>query len=88
VEVNIEASVGSAGDSYDNALAETINGLYKTDLFGIAARGEISTMGSLRPWNGSIGLTIAGYWSRSEISRQQNLKWSYYRQLRGVANEV
>ncbi len=26
------ALVGSKGDSYDNALAETINGLYKTDL--------------------------------------------------------
>ena len=25
-------SVGSKGDSYDNALAETINGLYKTEL--------------------------------------------------------
>ncbi len=29
-EAGIEASVGSVGDSYDNALAETINGLYKT----------------------------------------------------------
>ena len=28
----IEPSVGSKGDSYDNALAETINGLYKTEL--------------------------------------------------------
>jgi putative transposase len=28
----IEPSVGSVGDSYDNAMAETINGLYKTEL--------------------------------------------------------
>jgi putative transposase len=28
----IAASVGSVGDSYDNALAESINGLYKTEL--------------------------------------------------------
>ena len=28
----IEPSVGSVGDSYDNALAETINGLYKAEL--------------------------------------------------------
>ena len=28
----LEPSVGSVGDSYDNALAETINGLYKTEL--------------------------------------------------------
>lgn len=32
IEANIEASVGSVGDSYDNALAETINGLYKTEV--------------------------------------------------------
>jgi transposase InsO family protein len=31
-EVNILPSVGRAGDSYDNALAETINGLYKTEV--------------------------------------------------------
>jgi putative transposase len=31
-EVGIAASVGTVGDSYDNALAETINGLYKTEL--------------------------------------------------------
>ena len=28
----MEPSVGSKGDSYDNALAETINGLYKAEL--------------------------------------------------------
>ena len=31
-EAGIETSVGSKGDSYDNALAETINGLYKAEL--------------------------------------------------------
>ncbi len=31
-EAGIESSVGSVGDSYDNALAETINGLYKTEV--------------------------------------------------------
>ena len=31
-EVGIEPSVGSVGDSYDNALAETINGLYKAEV--------------------------------------------------------
>ncbi|SEF72833.1 hypothetical protein SAMN05216334_10791 [Nitrosomonas ureae] len=30
---------------------------------------------SLLPWNGWIGSTIAGYWSRSEIFHQWNLKW-------------
>lgn len=31
-EAGIEPSVGSAGDSYDNALAESIIGLYKTEV--------------------------------------------------------
>src|SRR5690606_1064994 len=31
-DAGIEASVGSVGDSYDNALAETINGLYTTEV--------------------------------------------------------
>jgi putative transposase len=31
-EAGIEPSVGSVGDSYDNALAETINGLYKAEV--------------------------------------------------------
>jgi putative transposase len=31
-EAGIAPSVGSVGDSYDNALAETINGLFKTEL--------------------------------------------------------
>ncbi len=32
IEAGIEASVGSKGDSYDNALAESFNGLYKAEL--------------------------------------------------------
>ena len=31
-EAGIEPSVGSVGDSYDNALAETVNGLYKAEV--------------------------------------------------------
>lgn len=32
VEAGAKPSVGSVGDSYDNALAESVNGLYKTEL--------------------------------------------------------
>ena len=32
VEAGLEPSVGSVGDSYDNALAESINGLYKAEV--------------------------------------------------------
>ena len=31
-DAGVEPSVGSVGDSFDNALAETINGLYKTEV--------------------------------------------------------
>ncbi len=41
-EAGVESSVGSTGDSYDNALAETINGLYKTEL--IHKRGPWRTV--------------------------------------------
>ena len=32
MEAGIEPSVGSVGDSYDNALAETVIGLFKTEV--------------------------------------------------------
>ena len=40
-EAGIEPSVGSTGDSYDNALAETINVLYKAEM--IHRRGPRKT---------------------------------------------
>ena len=42
LEAGIEPSVGSVGDSYDNALAETINGLYKAEV--IHRRGPWRSM--------------------------------------------
>jgi putative transposase len=42
------ASVGSKGDSYDNALAEAVNGLYKAELIG--RRG---------PWRGAEQVELA-----------------------------
>jgi len=44
-EAGVEPSVGSTGDSYDNALAETMNGLYKAEL--IHRRGPWKTRESL-----------------------------------------
>ncbi len=41
-EAGVESSVGSRGDSYDNALAETINGLYKIEV--IRRRGPWSNV--------------------------------------------
>jgi len=55
------ASVGSKGDSYDNALAETINGLYKSELIYNETQGpwrtvedvELATLGWVHWFNTS-----------------------------------
>jgi transposase InsO family protein len=41
-EAGVATSVGSRGDAYDNALAETINGLYKTEV--IKKKGPWKTL--------------------------------------------
>ena len=46
----VKPSVGTVGDSYDNALAETINGLYKTEL-----------VHNLGPWKSIQALEQATY---------------------------
>jgi putative transposase len=43
-EQGVVASVGSKGDSYDNALAETINGLYKSELIYNETQGPWRTV--------------------------------------------
>ena len=45
-EAGIATSVGSRGDSYDNALAESVNGLYKAEL--VHRRGPCAAR---RTWN-------------------------------------
>lgn len=53
----IRPSVGSVGDSYDNALAETVNGLYKTELiysqpaWRSLTEVEFATMNWVHWWN-------------------------------------
>ena len=69
-EAGIEPSVGSVGDSYDNALAETINGLYKARSSIDEAHGATSRPSSSRSSTGWTGLTIAGFWSPSASSRR------------------
>ena len=44
-ESGIRPSVGTIGDSYDNALAETVNGLYKAEL--IHAQGPWTSVGEV-----------------------------------------
>lgn len=69
-EAGIEPSVGSVGDSYDNALAETINGLYKAEV--IHRRGPWRSFEAVEfatlTW--VTGSTTAGCWSLSATFRR------------------
>ena len=52
----IASSTGTVGDSYDNVLAETVNGLYKTELiYSQTSAGvtevEFATMNWVHWWN-------------------------------------
>ncbi|MDC7692322.1 IS3 family transposase [Vogesella sp. SH7W] len=80
-EAGIESSVGSTGDSYDNALAETINGLYKAEV--IHRRGpwksleavELATLEWVAWFNHHRLLAPIGYIPPAEAEA------NYYRSL-------
>ena len=80
-EAGIEPSVGSKGDSYDNALAETINGLYKAEM--IHRRGpwktreavELATLEWVSWFNNHRLLAPIGYIPPAEAEAH------YYRQF-------
>ncbi len=84
-EAGIEPSVGSRGDSYDNALAETINGLYKAEL--IHKRGpwktreavELATLEWVAWFNNHRLMESLGYIPPAEAEA------NYYRQLSSTA---
>lgn len=80
-EAGIEPSVGSRGDSYDNALAETINGLYKAELIHRRAPWktkesvELATLQWVHWFNHNRLLEPIGYIPPAEAEE------NYYRQL-------
>lgn len=84
-EAGIEPSVGSKGDSYDNALAETINGLYKAELIHRRAPWktkeavEFATLEWVHWFNQHRLLEPIGYIPPAEAEA------NYYRQLASQA---
>ncbi len=80
-EAGIEPSVGSKGDSYDNALAETINGLYKAELIHRRAPWktkeavELATLEWVSWFNHHRLLEPIGYVPPAEFEA------NYYRQI-------
>jgi len=87
-EAGIEPSVGSKGDSYDNALAETINGLYKAELIHRRAPWktkeavELATLEWVAWFNHQRLLEPIGYIPPAEAEA------NYYRQLANQASSV
>jgi len=85
LEAGVEASVGSVGDAYDNALAETINGFFKAEL--IRRRGtwkgiedvEYATLDLVHWFNTKRLIEPIGYISPSEFEMQ------YYSGQQGLA---
>lgn len=59
-QAGIEPSVGSSGDSYDNALAETFNVLYKAELIHRCAPWKPRRHWNWQPWNGWPSSTTTG----------------------------
>lgn len=87
-EAGIEPSVGSRGDSYDNALAETINGLYKAELIHRRAPWktketvELATLEWVAWFNHHRLLEPIGYIPPAEAEA------NYYRRLAEPATSV
>ena len=83
-EAGIEPSVGSRGDSYDNALAETINGLYKAELihrrtWKTRESVELATLEWVAWFNHHRLMEPLGYIPPAEAEA------NYYRQLSNTA---
>ncbi len=79
-EAGVEPSVGSKGDSYDNALAETINGLYKAEVIHRRAwrsreAVELATLTWVSWFNNHRLMAPLGYIPPAEAEA------NYYRQL-------
>lgn len=87
-EAGIEPSVGSKGDSYDNALAETINGLYKAELIHRRAPWktreavELATLEWVSWFNHRRLLEPIGYIPPAEAEA------NYYRQLASQVQDI
>ena len=69
----ITAGVSAVGDSYDNALAETMNGLYKAELIHAkriwesVEAVELATMGWVHWWNTARLHEALGYCTPAEV---------------------
>lgn len=76
-DYGIKPSTGSVGDSYDNALAETVNGLYKTELiysqtWRSCTEVEWATLNWVHWWNNERLHQALGYATPEEVIASYN----------------
>ena len=71
-EIGAVPSIGTVGDSYDNALAETVNGYYKAELIRGPAR-------EVRPWK-----TV----EEVELATLSWVHWHNHDRLHGYLDDV
>jgi putative transposase len=71
-EIGAVASIGTVADSYDNALAETVNGYYKAELIRGPARDQ-------RPWK-----TVDDV----ELATLSWVHWHNHQRLHGYLNDI
>lgn len=80
-DAGLESSVGSVGDAYDNALAETINGLYKAEVihreqqWETLEQVELATLNWVYWFNNQRLLSSIDYNTPAQIENE------YYQQL-------
>ena len=70
-------SVGSRGDSYDNAAAESLIGLYKTEL--IRRRG---------PWRGLDDVELATLEYVDWFNHREYVDWFNHRRIHGARGDI
>ena len=73
-EAGIEPSVGSRGDNHDNALAETINGLYKAELIHRQAPWKNREVPELATLEWVAWFKTTDGWNPSAISLRPRLR--------------
>lgn len=76
-KAGLVASVGTAGDAYDNALAEAVNGLYKAELiyshpWASLTEVEFATLNWVHWWNNERLHEALGYRTPADIIDMYN----------------
>jgi transposase InsO family protein len=73
-EIDAAPSIGTVGDSFDNAMAEALNGTFKAELVHLHGPWRTASSSNTPRSTGSIGTTRGGCTARSMTSHPSNTK--------------